>query len=288
MPSKSLKHIRTSAGFTYVGLLILVAIMGVTLAAIGTFWHIAQQRAKEQQLLFIGNQFSQAINAYYQNAPAGVHQYPKRLEDLLLDTRQPVTARYLRKIFTDPFTSTTQWGLIKGADGGIVGVHSLSNAAPLKQAGFGKGAETFADKTHLSDWRFIYSGGGAYSAAGSNGAMSDSQNSGTQFGGPNKSLAQLNSGNANVSAQVAASVKGVAPAYQVPVPDPLPPDPTPSERKLRLCQNMRVTDASTCALLAAKFGEADGMICMTSANQRYSLCSSTDIVALPPLAVRYK
>jgi len=60
---------RSCAGFTYIGLLIVVAIMGVTLAAIGTFWHIAQQRAKEQQLLFIGNQFSRAISFYYQNSP---------------------------------------------------------------------------------------------------------------------------------------------------------------------------------------------------------------------------
>ena len=62
--------IRRCAGFTYIGLLILVAIMGVTLAMIGTFWHTDQQRAREQQLLFIGKQFSNAIYAYYENPPS--------------------------------------------------------------------------------------------------------------------------------------------------------------------------------------------------------------------------
>ena len=135
--------IRSCSGFTYIGLLILVAIMGVTLAMIGTFWHTAQQHAREQQLLFIGNQFSSAIYAYYQNPPStgtnpGIKQFPKRLEDLLQDNRQPNTVRYLRKIFADPITGKFQWGLIKGADGGIVGVYSLSKAAPLKTANSAK------------------------------------------------------------------------------------------------------------------------------------------------------
>ena len=136
----------SSAGFTYVGLLILVAIMGVMLATIGTFWHTTQQRAKEKQLLFVGNQFSRAITAYYLNSPGGAQQFPKKLEDLVQDKRYPTTTRYLRKIFADPFTASTNWGLIKSADGGIVGVYSLSDIEPIKKDNFGKGNETLAGK----------------------------------------------------------------------------------------------------------------------------------------------
>lgn len=250
--------IRTNTGFTYIGLLIVIAIMGVTLAGIGTIWHTAQQRVKEQQLLFIGNQFSLAINAYYQNSPDGVHQFPKKLEDLLLDNRYPNTTRYLRKIFADPFTGGTQWGLIKGADGGIIGVHSLSQLVPIKTENFGRGNEGLAGKKHYSEWRFNYRA------------------------------------NSNMSLAAIASPlhpipdNPTPPAYQVPPPEKLPADPNDDQRKQRLCQIMRSNDARTCALLATKFGAAAGTACMASATQRYTLCTSGENVALPPLAVQYK
>lgn len=252
--------IRSCSGFTYIGLLILVAIMGVTLAMIGTFWHTAQQRAREQQLLFIGNQFSSAIYAYYQNPPAGgttpgIKQFPKRLEDLLQDNRQQTTTRYLRKIFADPITGKFQWGLVKGADGGIVGVYSLSEAAPLKTANFGKGNEKFANKKHYSEWQFTYGAGSTTLAA-------------------------------NGTPVNQSPVDTTPPEYQVPPVQPMPPEPTSDQRKKRLCDVMRVNDARTCALQATRFGSAAGVACMASANQRYAICISTEIVTLPILAVR--
>jgi type II secretory pathway pseudopilin PulG len=254
--------IRTNSGFTYIGLLILVAIMGVTLAMLGTFWHSAQQRAREQQLIFIGNQFSSAIYAYYQNPPAegvnaGIKQFPKRLEDLLQDNRQPNTVRYLRKIFADPVTGKFQWGLIKGADGGIVGVYSLSEAAPLKTANFSKGNEKFANKKHYSEWQFTYSVGSTMLAA--------------------------------IDTPVNPTpINTTPPEYQVPPVQPLPPEPTPEQSKQHLCQSMRTTDANTCALLATNFGSAAGAICMTSANKRYTICIGNENAPLPPLVVQYK
>jgi type II secretory pathway pseudopilin PulG len=244
------------SGFTYIGLLILVAIMGVTLAMIGTFWHSAQQRAREQQLLFVGNQFSRAITAYYLNSPDGKQQFPKHLEDLLQDNRQPNTVRYLRKIFADPITGTTQWGLIKGADGGIVGVHSLSEIAPLKTDNFGRGFESFVRRKHYSEWQFTYNAGG-YTPLSANAAT-------------------------------AVPAQGTPPAYQVPPVPPMPAEPTVDQRKKHLCDVMRVNDASICANLAIKFDNVVGATCMTSANQRYALCTSGDNVMLPPLAVQYK
>ena len=44
-------------GFTYIGLLLLIAFMGISLAATGVVWSKVQQRQKERQLLFSGNQF---------------------------------------------------------------------------------------------------------------------------------------------------------------------------------------------------------------------------------------
>jgi len=46
---------------------------------------------------------------------------------------------------------------VKSADGGFAGVYSLSEAAPLKTAGFAVRDSSFEGKTKYSDWQFVYS-----------------------------------------------------------------------------------------------------------------------------------
>jgi type II secretory pathway pseudopilin PulG len=70
-----------SKGFTYLGLLIAVALMGIGLALIGDVWSTTVKRERERELLFVGAQFRQAIRRYYDGSP-GVKQYPRKLEDL--------------------------------------------------------------------------------------------------------------------------------------------------------------------------------------------------------------
>lgn len=143
------------AGFTYLGVLALVAIMGAALGATAEVWHIAQQREKERQLLFAGQQFRLAIERYYLNSPGKDRRYPNSLDDLLKDPRHPDTRRYLRRIWRDPFTGEAEWGLVRGRDGGIVGVHSLSGTAPLKRANFGPGEAGFEAAASYADWVFM-------------------------------------------------------------------------------------------------------------------------------------
>src|SRR4051812_38747146 len=95
---------RTSAGksqqgFTYLAVMIVVATLGFGLAAIGEFTSHAQQREKEVELLFVGNEFRQEITAYYEQTPGVVKRYPQKLEDLLQDKRYPMAKRYLRRIY---------------------------------------------------------------------------------------------------------------------------------------------------------------------------------------------
>lgn len=146
----------TDHGFTYIGLLIFVAIMGVGLAATGMVFSRQAQREKERQLLFVGDQFRRAIGQYYERSPGGAKRFPQTLEDLLLDRRYPATQRHLRRIYLDPMTSKTEWGLVRGADNGIVGVYSLSDAQPLKKAGFPEPYESFEAAESVSDWKFVY------------------------------------------------------------------------------------------------------------------------------------
>ncbi len=157
------QHCR-EGGFTYFGLLAIILIMGVVLATAGEVWHLAQKREKEQELLFVGNQFRQAIKLYYEHTPSLAQRYPARLEDLLGDPRYPSMQRYLRKIYADPINGSTKWGLVKGPGGEILGVHSLSQQVPVKKGNFSSVDKNFENKTKYADWVFMYAPG-QYSAS---------------------------------------------------------------------------------------------------------------------------
>ena len=155
-----MRSIRGSRGFSYLVLLFAVAIAGAGMAGTGIVWHTAMQREKEAELLFIGNQFRDAITSYYLRMLA--RQYPLSLEDLIKDPRFPDTVRHLRKLYRDPMTGTTDWGLIAAPGGGIMGVYSKSEAAPLKRVDFDAPnlvledrARQLGDKLTYKDWHFV-------------------------------------------------------------------------------------------------------------------------------------
>ncbi|MBT2303265.1 type II secretion system protein [Variovorax paradoxus] len=142
-------------GFTYIGVLVLVALMGVALAASGQIWHTTQKREKERELLFIGEEFRVALARYASYTPAKTRRAPLTLEELLQDPRHPGIQRYLRKIYVDPMTGTTEWGLIKGPAGEIYGVHSLSADEPLKKSNFARAERSFEGAEKYSEWVFM-------------------------------------------------------------------------------------------------------------------------------------
>lgn len=144
---------RASGGFTYLTVLFIVAILGGGLALVGEMWQTAAQREKEAELLFVGHQFRSAILRYYLSGPQ--RQYPRALEDLLKDARMPETRRYLRRVYADPMTGKAEWGLVKAPDGGILGVHSLSDEAAFKRANFKRRDAVFAGAQKYSDWKFV-------------------------------------------------------------------------------------------------------------------------------------
>ena len=143
---------RKAGGFTYLTILFAVALIGLSLALTGEVWRTAAMRDKEAQLLYVGSQYRNAIGRYYLSGPA---QYPRALEDLLKDSRQAGTERYLRKLYPDPVTGKAEWGLVKTPAGEITGVYSLSDEKPFRTAGFGAG-NNFDGATKYSDWKFAY------------------------------------------------------------------------------------------------------------------------------------
>ena len=144
------------AGAAYLMLLLTVMVMGIGLVAVSEVWHTTSQREKEQELLFIGNQYRQALELYYAQSPGGnAQRYPASLEDMLKDPRVPGTKRYLRKVFADPITGDKNWGLIRSPSGGIMGVHSMSVEEPIKKTNFSRVDKGFEGMKQYKDWVFV-------------------------------------------------------------------------------------------------------------------------------------
>ncbi len=142
------------AGFTYLFVLLLIGLIGLGLAAAGSVWRTESQREREAELLFVGEQYREAIRQFYQLDP-DAPRLPQTFEELLEDTRRPQPVRHLRRKWRDPFGG--EMLPVRTPDGGgIQGVHSSSSLRPLKQAGFPPGMESFEHAAHLSDWQFVY------------------------------------------------------------------------------------------------------------------------------------
>ena len=142
-------------GFTYLGILIVIALLGVALAAVGTLWSTTLQREREADLLFVGEAYRSAIESYYRHGP-GVAQLPQELEDLLRDPRLPVVQRYLRRLYADPMTGRMDWEIVRDPGGGIIGVHSSSQGVPIKRANFPPKEADFADVDCYCQWVFAF------------------------------------------------------------------------------------------------------------------------------------
>ncbi|HJV36869.1 type II secretion system protein [Geomonas sp.] len=171
--------LRSSAGFTYIGALVMVVVLGIMAARAVTVWKTAAQREKETELLFRGMQYMDGLRRWYwpkgiptqtgqtplpgqprtypAALPVGVPG-PKELKELLKGTgASPKPC--LRKLFLDPMT-LKEFEPIKGADGRILGVHSTSEEAPIKQSfkdpsSFNLDPSDFEGKSSYKDWVFI-------------------------------------------------------------------------------------------------------------------------------------
>lgn len=144
-------------GFTYIGLLILIALIGIVLATVGQVTATTMQREREKQLLWVGHAYRNAISRYV------IHNghYPMALADLVESsiasaTADPLPQHYLRRLYPDPMAQGADWVLVPALDGGIMGIASSSQKAPIKRAGFDEVDMDFKDAETYGDWQFIY------------------------------------------------------------------------------------------------------------------------------------
>lgn len=140
-------------GYTYVGLLLLIAITGIGMSVAGMSWQHQVRAEKEKQLLFVGSEFRNAIKSYYASTPDAAKVYPLSLNDLLLDKRTPNFKRHLRKIYLDPMTGKADWGVVKQQER-IVGIYSRSGLVPYKQKAFNVADAKLVGAKSYKDWIF--------------------------------------------------------------------------------------------------------------------------------------
>ncbi len=144
----------SSRGFTYIGLLVIIVIIGISLGAAGKYWQNVMLRDKEKELLFRGDQYRIALDRYILAVP-GRRMYPQRIKDLLKDPRSRIGKRHLRRKYPDPITGE-DFVLIKDpVTKRLIGVRSESDMEPLKKAGFPEHQKDFADKEKYSEWQFV-------------------------------------------------------------------------------------------------------------------------------------
>jgi type II secretory pathway pseudopilin PulG len=147
-----------AGGFTYLSLIILIALIGLAAAAGLRTGAMIARAAAEQELLEIGAEFSAALASYAGASPAGQPREPPSIRELLKDSRFPNPRRHLRKLYADPLTGRTEWGgVYLSGSTGLIGIHSLSPARPIKIGNFDARFPNFDGKEHLSEWIFTTS-----------------------------------------------------------------------------------------------------------------------------------
>ena len=137
-------------------LLVLVAVAVIGLVAANSLQAGSQvsRRDAEEELLQVGLTFQRAILGYINTSPGQAVLGPRSLDELLRDPRVPGVRRHLRQIPHDPLTGRSDWGLLRSADGQIIGVFSLAEGRPIKRAGFEPALVRLTDAPSYQAWVF--------------------------------------------------------------------------------------------------------------------------------------
>ncbi len=114
-------------GFTLVALMIILIVLNVAVATAMQLWTKVAQREQEEELIFRGLQYAEAIRVYqqrYQRAPTS------------LDELMKVRPRVLRQRWEDPLSDSGEWRTILAGSGSDVTQVAGGNA-PGEAAGGG-------------------------------------------------------------------------------------------------------------------------------------------------------
>ena len=94
---------RGEAGYNMVFLIVAITVLNILVAAMLPLWSTQIRREKEEELIFRGFQYAEAIRVYHQR----FQSYPVKLEQLI-----QVKPRCIRQLWKDPMTDDGKWSLI--------------------------------------------------------------------------------------------------------------------------------------------------------------------------------
>ena len=99
----------SEGGYNLVILAVLITVMNIAVAVALPVWSHAMQREREEELIFRGLQYAEAIRVF-QNR---FGRLPVRLEELI-----ETEPRSIRQLWKDPITDSRDWGLVLMGQGG--------------------------------------------------------------------------------------------------------------------------------------------------------------------------
>ncbi len=102
MVIKSKKKQPHSAGYTLIILLFALSVLIIGLMVAVPVWQTQIQREREEELIFRGKQYVEAIRLFQLKKPGA---FPKTMDELLEE-------KCIRRLYTDPMTKNGEWNII--------------------------------------------------------------------------------------------------------------------------------------------------------------------------------
>ena len=94
---------RSEAGYNMVMLIVALTVLNIMIAAMMPLMSTEIQREKEEELVFRGFQYAEAIRIFHLR----FQRFPNKLEELI-----EIKPRCIRQLWKDPMTKDGKWGLI--------------------------------------------------------------------------------------------------------------------------------------------------------------------------------
>ena len=95
-------HVRTDQGYVLIILMMVVLVLAIGLTVAVPVLETELRREKEEELIFRGRQYVEAVRLYQMKNPG---RFPASLKEL-------EEKRFLRKLFKDPMTAGGEWNVI--------------------------------------------------------------------------------------------------------------------------------------------------------------------------------
>lgn len=111
---------KETRGYVLIMLMFVVTILAIGLMAAVPVWETQIRREKEEELIFRGNQYVEAVRIYQLKNPGS---FPQKLDVL-------VEQKCLRRLYKDPMTQEGEWNLILQMPGLNVGRGSQGFRTP--------------------------------------------------------------------------------------------------------------------------------------------------------------